>query len=191
MGIFDRLFGRSPSPQPPQHEHGAPGVASDEQALARYRYLLRTAPPEAIEQAHAEAFAQLTPEQRARALRELSQEMPPSERAGATHADPQTLARLATRAELRQPGTLERALGGRGLGMGMGMGGMIAGSLLSSIAGTFIGTAIAQQFLGGFHGAPETGTGETDSAHAETSDGQSDSDFEDGGDDFGGGFEDV
>jgi hypothetical protein len=191
MGIFDRLFG--PKPSPPRSQYGAPAAASsDDQALARYRYLLRTAPPEAIEHAHAEAFAQLTPEQRARVLKELSQELPPSERAAAANqADPQALARMATRAEMRQPGTLERAFG-RG-GMGMGMGGIFAGGLLSTIAGTFIGTAIAHQFLGGFHGSPEATSGDLDSARAETSHEESDSGFDGGGgDDFGGGdFGDV
>jgi hypothetical protein len=35
----------------------------DKQALERYRYMLRTAPPDAIERAHEEAFAELTPDQ--------------------------------------------------------------------------------------------------------------------------------
>ena len=43
-------------------------MTTDEQAIARYRYRLKTAPPETIEQAHAEAFAQLTPEQRQQLL---------------------------------------------------------------------------------------------------------------------------
>src|SRR5918992_5101991 len=102
----------------------------DEQAIERYRYLLRTAPPETIEQAHAEAFAQLTPEQRRLLLQRLSENAPASERAlveqgGAT---PQALARMATRAEMRQPGAMERMFGGRAGGMGLG--GVIAGSLL-------------------------------------------------------------
>jgi hypothetical protein len=182
MGLLGRLFGEKAAPPPP-----GTGSFTDEQALSRYRYLLRTAPPEAIEQAHAEAFAQLTPEQRALALKELSQELPPAERASASaQVDPQSLARAATRAELRQPGTLERAFGGRG----MGGGGMFAGSLLSSIAGTFIGTAIAHQFLGGFHGNSETG-GEADSADAETAQDEGDQAFADGGDDLGGDFGDV
>ena len=50
MGFFDRF--KTSSDQPA-------GSTADEQAIARYRYLLRTAPPEAIEQAHAEAFARL------------------------------------------------------------------------------------------------------------------------------------
>lgn len=110
----------------------------DEAALERYRYMLRTAPPETVEQAHAEAFAKLTPEQRQKVLADLADEVPPAERA--TSSDPQALARMATRAEMRNPGTLERSFGG---GRGPGMGGMIAGTLLAGVAGAFIGTAIA------------------------------------------------
>jgi hypothetical protein len=188
MGILDRLFGdkgRRPETRP-----GTSTAPSDEQALARYRYLLRTAPPEAIEQAHAEAFAQLTPQQRARVLTELSQELPASERAATPgEGDAQTLARMATRAEMRQPGTLERVLGGRG--MGMGMGGFFAGSLLSSIAGAFLGTAIAHQFLGGFHDNPEVDGGPGESPHADASHEASDTDFDTGGDGLGDDFGDF
>ncbi|MET1075036.1 MAG: hypothetical protein ABWY11_20480 [Umezawaea sp.] len=128
---------------------GAPragGAAKDpdEAAVERYRYMLRTAPPETIEQAHAEAFAKLTPEQRRKVLTDVSAELPPAERA--TSDDPRSLARMATRAEMRNPGTMERTLGG-GRGAGMGMGGMIAGTLLASVAGAFIGTAIADAFF--------------------------------------------
>lgn len=112
----------------------------DEQAIARYRYLLRTARPEAVEQAHAEAFAQLTPEQRAQVLRQLGQEVPKGERLDPSgDVDARALARVATRAEMRRPGTLERSFGG--------------GSFLGTIAGAFIGTAIANQLLGGFDAA--------------------------------------
>src|SRR5260370_36557233 len=117
MSVFARLFGGNPSPTPASAPKEPQPQLTDDQALERYRYLLRTAPPEAIEQAHAEAFAQLTPDQRTRVLKELSQQLPASERAGApTQADPQSLARLATRAELRQPGILERTFGGGGMG---------------------------------------------------------------------------
>ena len=167
MGFWSRVLGERESPPRP-----VPGVAppGDAQALERYRYLLRTAPPDAIEQAHAEAFAQLTPEQRAQALQELSEELPPGERSG--QDDPKSLARMATRAELRQPGTLERAFGGRG------MGGMVGGSLLSSVAGAFIGSAIAHQLFGGFGAA--SGADET-----ESSDGEAEDDQGDIGDDIG------
>ncbi|ATB34069.1 hypothetical protein [Melittangium boletus] len=188
MGLLDRLFGprgtspstSMPTPRPPDR-----GVSADEQALERYRYLLRTAPPEAIERAHAEAFAQLTPAQRAQALRELSQTVPEAERARADD-QPQTLARMATRAEMRQPGTLERVFSGGG-----GMGGMLAGSLLGSIAGTFIGTAIAHQFLDGFGDSSWSDEGGLDSAQADASEHGDDSGFDDVGGGFDGDFLDV
>jgi hypothetical protein len=142
MGIFDRMRGIDETRKPMQET-----PASDEQAIARYRYMLRTAPPEAIEQAHAEAFAKLTPEQRRMLLDQLRNETPEAERAAvARDVDtPQSLARLATRAEVRQPGTLERVFGRAGAVPGWG--GMIAGSLLGSMAGTVLGTMIAQNFL--------------------------------------------
>jgi len=163
MGFLKRLFGGEDEQAPVRQRAGGRGATpqmDDEQAVARYRYMLRTAPPEAIEQAHAEAFARLTPEQRRLALDELSKTASPEERAGASD-NPQALARMATRAEMRQPGTLERSFGGNSMGGGgIGMGGMIAGSLLGSIAGTFIGTAIAQQFFDndtGFDGGGDGG----------------------------------
>jgi hypothetical protein len=189
MGLFDRLFGRGHREQYPpaqygghqgyggQQGYGGPQgyggqQAPDEQAIQRYRYLLRTAPPEQIEQAHAEAFAQLTTDQRQQVLAQLAAAVPAAERPRTD--DPATLARVATRAEVRQPGTLERALGGYGpAGQGQGgygqggygqggygqggygrggygggyggpgMGSMIGGSLLGTIGGLVIGTAVA------------------------------------------------
>lgn len=166
MGWFD--WGRQgtgaarPATMPANAAAGANASTEDERAIERYRYMLRTAPPETIEQAHAEAFAQLTPEQRRTLLAQLAEGAPASERPVLERAasDPQTLARAATRAEMRQPGVLERMFGrpGAGPGMaaapGMGMGGvgggfgsMMAGSLLGSVAGTVLGSAIAHQFL--------------------------------------------
>src|SRR3712207_4777912 len=143
MGLFDKLreklapqgqgassgYGAPQGYGTPQRGpaagRGAPAKDPDQAAIDRYRYMLRTAPPETVEQAHAEAFAKLTPEQRRKVLADLSAEVPPAERAASD--DPRSLARMATRAEMRQPGTMERALGGRGgMGGGMGMGGMIA-----------------------------------------------------------------
>ncbi|HEU5178992.1 MAG TPA: hypothetical protein VFU24_16185, partial [Burkholderiales bacterium] len=90
--------------------------SADEQALARYRYMLKTAPPETIEQAHAEAFAQLTPEQRRQVLQAMRDDVPAAERAMAEQggATPEALARMATRAEIRRPGSTERMFGQAG-----------------------------------------------------------------------------
>lgn len=150
----------APPDQPgAQYQGGASKRDSDEVAVERYRYMLRTAPPETLEQAHAEAFAKLTPDQRRKVLEDLGDAVPTSERA--TSDDPQSLARMATRAEMRAPGTMERALGGGRSGMGgMGMGGIIAGGLLASVAGAFVGTAIADAFLGDELGADAMASGE-------------------------------
>ena len=182
MGFLDRLLGRETPEQrnqqqdyPQQYQqqgYGRPAYANgpqdsttgataqDRAAIARYRYLLRTAPPEQIEEAHAQAFSQLTPQQRQQVLQEMTQTLPASERPQSD--DPRQMARAATRAEMQQPGYLQRTFGGRGyaggMGGGMGGGGMmgaLGGSLLGTIAGVVIGTAIADAMLGGFEGSPE------------------------------------
>jgi len=203
MGFLDRLLGREEPQQPsqaqpnnssfigtqpfnPTTQSGAqptPQQLSDQQALARYRYMLQSAPPEALEQAHQEAFAQLTPEQRQMVLQQLAQNTPDNERAQ-LNDDPRSLARAATRAEIRQPGFLERSfggmggggMGGGGMGGGMmgGMGGMMAGSLLTSIAGGFIGSSIANSFFN--HPAVAQ-----DYAQSDMAQGASDTNFNDNG----------
>lgn len=156
MDFFKRLLGNDePASQPriPQRPVAERrDLSPDEQAIERYRYLVRTAPPETIEEVHAEAFAKLTPEQRRMVLEGLTQELPASEQRAAAAAgdDPRALARVATRAEMRSPGTLERTwnrmpAGGMG---GMGMGGFMAGNFMSTIAGVMVGSMIADAFLG-------------------------------------------
>src|SRR3712207_5695124 len=197
MGWLDRLFGRGEEsrarePQPTSAGVGGQAALSDEQALARYRYMLKTAPPEMIEQAHEEAFAKLTPDQRAQVLRDLAAETPEGERStlAGGRDDPKSLARLATRAEMRRPGTLERTFGNKGRGPGMGgmMGGM-GGTIFASLAAGFVGSMIAQQFLGpmeGFDEGEQSGDEETAEGAGEDS-GDYGGDFGDYGGDFGGG----
>jgi hypothetical protein len=196
VGLFDWLFGRkeesrvqpsAPTSRGPD-DGGQPPPNADEQALQRYRYMLKTAPPETIEQAHEEAFAKLTPAQRAQALRELAAATPEEERAAMAgdRDDPKSLARLATRAEMRRPGTMERTFGNTGGGASMGgmMGGM-GGTIFASLAAGFVGSIIAQQFLGSMDGFDEGDEGEQ-SGDEETADGAGD-DSGDYGGDFGGG----
>lgn len=192
MGLLDRLLGRSEArPQPRQQQAwnqpatpARPAKTDDEVAIERYRYMLRTAPPDQVEQAHAEAFAKLTPQQRQQVLADLSEVVPPGERA--TSDDPRSLARMATRAEMRQPGTMERTLGRSGGGMGMG--GMIAGGLLASVAGAFIGTAIADAMFD-FNDSGEGGdAGDSGDAEEAADTGDAGGDYGgDAGGDFGGG----
>ena len=149
----------------------------DRQAIDRYRYLLRTAPAEDIERAHAEAFERLTPEQRQAVLSQLASQVPESEVIG---ADPASLARMATRAEIRSPGTMERTFAGVS---GPGMGGMF----LATLAGAFVGTSIAGAFM---DDAPSADEGASD-ADADVASEAAGADFggDGGGDlgDFGGG----
>ncbi|QQS01246.1 MAG: hypothetical protein IPK37_01825 [Austwickia sp.] len=153
----------------------SPQQQENDQAIRRYQYLLQTAPPDQIEKAHEEAFAKLTPDQRREVLARLSQGNPMDRPADDS---PQSLARAATRQEMRQPGTMTRMMGGGMMGGGMGMGGMLLGSL----AGAFIGTAIANEFFD-HDGFMDWDTGGGDQAFADG-----------GGGDFGagdgGGFND-
>ncbi|MFK4728409.1 hypothetical protein ROT00_01845 [Agromyces mediolanus] len=203
MGFFDRLFGAPEERPAARPAPQARRLSEDELAIERYRYLLRTAPPESIEQVHAEAFAKLTPEQRQQVFQTLSDQAPEGERL--VSDEPSALARAATRQELRAPGSMERAFqGGRGAAAGgPSFGQMVGGSMLGTIAGVVVGSAIAQAFLpapGAFEagdqgadpGAGDPGAdagadaGSVDAAGAEQ--GGFDGGFGDfGGGDFGGG----
>jgi hypothetical protein len=154
------------------------GRMDDQQAIERYRYMLRTAPPDDIERAHEEAFTQLSPEQRAAVLQHLAGQVPPSE---VTGDDPKSLARTATRAEMRAPGTMERTFGGAGV---PGLGSMF----LSTLAGAFVGSAIGQAIFDE-SGADASGAGE-ESAGADGGD-AGDAGVDGGGFDEGGGFGDF
>lgn len=138
---FETIDGHGqPASRPSRGGHDR---TEDDRAVERYRYLLRTAPPETIEQVHAEAFAKLSDEQRQRVLAELSGSLPPQERPAS--ADPAAMARAATRAEYQQPGTMERTLGSR---QGPGLGTAIGGSLLGTVAGYVVGSALVSSFIG-------------------------------------------
>lgn len=162
------LFGRG------RNDESAPDTTTDEQALERYRYMVATAPPEDIERAHEEAFARLSPEQRREALQALAQHVPAGEVGG---DDPASLARTATRAEMRHPGTLERSWGsGPGLG----------GWFMATLAASFIGSAIAQSFFDNDRGSSEDSQGESGDG-GDTGDAGSDAGGDMGGGDMGGG----
>jgi hypothetical protein len=155
--------------------------SEDQRAIDRYRYMVATAPPEDVERAHEEAFSRLTPEQRREVLQQLAQHVPAGEIRG---DDPASLARTATRAEMREPGVLERTWNGPGLGS----------MFFATLAGSFIGSAIAQQFFFNDAAAAEgADTGEG----GDTADSTGESGYDEGSDsgdlggdtagDFGGG----
>lgn len=208
MGFLDRLFGTEPqnprpaatqpSGQQPYQPRSAgypsttPPQSEDERAIERYRYLLRTAPPETIEQVHAEAFAKLTEQQRQQVLADMTASLPASEQPRST--DPNEMARAATRAEYMNPGSMERTLGSQRHGPSFGS--MVGSSLLGTVAGYVIGSALVSAFMAPAFaadaGAADSGT--TDAAAADTggeagsvdASGAGDAGFGDGGfGDFG------
>jgi len=194
----------------PAQPDGQQGSVSpdDQRAVERYRYLLRTAPPERIEEVHAEAFATLTPEQRRMVYEEFTRSAPDGE--APRGDDPRSLAQAATRSEIRQPGFMERSLGGMNGGAGaMGQRGgpsfgrMIGASILGTVAGYVIGSAIMSAFLpdaGSFDGGTDaagdggsedtgadSGDGGASDAGAPDGGGYENAGWDDGGGDFGGG----
>jgi hypothetical protein len=219
MGFLDRLLGREERPEQPRNgtggalqpgyqygqqsyqqapgapygapaQPGQPAGAEDQRAVERYRYLLRTAPPERIEEVHAEAFATLTPEQRRMVYDEFTRSAPAGE--APRGDDPRSLAQSATRSELRQPGYMERSLGGLGGGMGgggfggrqgPGFGSMLGASLLGTVGGYVIGSALMSAFLpdpGSFDGGTDA-SGADDGGSGDTGDGSGDGGAADGG----------
>ena len=203
MGFFDRLFGIEPQQNAPavpaRVPVGAGARSEDEIALERYRYLLRTAPPETIEQVHREAYGQLTYEQSGMLLRELSASAPAGE--APKSASPDDLAQAATRAELRQPGTLERTY------QSPSMFAMFGSSMLGSIAGYVVASAVMNAFLpvgdsagAADGGADASGDAGADAGAAGDAGYAGESGYGDGGGfggdfgaggDFGGGFGDF
>jgi hypothetical protein len=181
MGFLDRLFGApEQGDAPPATRRRPPN--EDERAVERYRYLLRTAPPETIEQVHAEAFARLSESQRALVYEQLSKGSGTGERP--LSSEPATLARAATRKEMRDPGSIERTLAGSGGAPGFGA--MVGSSLLGTVAGYVIGSALVSAFLPWGDAGPDAGADSGSDAGDSADAGGDFGDF--GGGDFGGDF---
>ncbi len=150
--------------------------------------MVQSAPPETLEKAHEEAFSKLTPEQRRQVLSGLVSAAPPHEQAAVAATPPddtRALARAATRAEVREPGVMERTLGGAGMGMGA--------SLLSSFAMGFVGSMVANSFFSALGGFGDHGAGQDEPAEDEHAANGDEGDYaaDDGGGfgDGGGDFE--
>lgn len=182
MGLFDRIFGTQPA-EPERTQPSARAQRSnDEIAVERYRYLLRTAPPETLEQVHTEAFAKLTEEQRTMVFDELTRTAPAGEAPRSNEAS--ALAQSATRTELRQPGTLERSF------QGPSFGAMVGSSILGTVAGYVIGSALVSAFMPA-PGADTAGDSGGDPGADAGADASADAGADAGGDFGGGGFGDF
>lgn len=203
MGFLDKLFGSNSDEEyrrtTEQVRAASAARSEDEVAVERYRYLLRTAPPETIEQVHEEAFAKLSPEQRRMVFNELVKDAPSGE--APTADDPRSLAVSATRSEMRQPGTLERSFGNVAAA-GPSFGSMFATSMLGNIAGYFIASSLMSAFMPMDFGSgteavtgstTDTGTDSNGDGSADVTDpgtdGSIDAAGDFGGGDMGGGFD--
>ncbi|WP_460799122.1 cation-transporting ATPase [Microbacterium sp. GXF0217] len=149
------------APPPAQGSRPASsGSDADRAAIARYDYLMQTADPHRVEQIHREAFARLTPEQRAHVAQRMQAEFGPGDRPAS--ASPDDLARAAGRAEAMRPGRMRGLLarvgggaagggafvaGGAALGV---LGAVAAGSVLSAAAAPLLeqATAMGVDFAG-------------------------------------------
>ena len=190
MGFWASLFGNSTQDTTPAPARRRPPT-DDEYAVDRYRYLLRTAPPEEVERVHAEAFAKLTPDQRKILHDQLTAAVMVEDRPA--DDQPETLARSATRAEARQPGTMEGVLAAPALGGAGAFGANFGGSMFGTIVGYVVASSIMSSFLPpmDYSGATADQAGADGSADASADvSGDYGSDFGggfDGGSDFGGG----
>ena len=95
MGRFNRR-----NSYPPSDVAGP----EEDQVVRQYRYLLRTAPPDALEAAHTEALARLPRPQRAALLATVQNALVAGQRLTADDCEP--LAHLMTLGERRSPGVL-------------------------------------------------------------------------------------
>ncbi len=136
MGILRRLLrgrGSSPGSGPAAQFTGA-------EAVARWRYLLATTPPEALSAAHADGLAAVGDNPRAEVLQRLRAALSVLEPGEVVPADPAVLMRAATRAERRVPGFLERALATDARGR----------QLLAGLAAAVVGSSAGAPFLRGY-----------------------------------------
>lgn len=145
--------GAAAPPTAPSHT-AAPATAADRAAIARYEYLLQTSDPHQVEAIHREAFARLTPEQRAQVQAGMRTELRPAEQPRS--ADAPDLARAAARTEAMRPGAMAGLLarvgrGGRGTPAGGGMARSAAvvgaGGVLGAVAGAAVVSTVAVPLL--------------------------------------------
>lgn len=140
----------SRDPYSPPSAHAASRTAgsgsdADRAAIARYDYLLQTADPQRVEQIHREAFARLTPTQRAQVQDRMNAEFEPGERP--VSSSPDDLARAAGRSEAMRPGRMRGLLSRvKGAGAAGALGGAAVGAL-GVVAVGAVGSAVAAPLL--------------------------------------------
>jgi hypothetical protein len=135
MGLLDRLLrGRRTS-----SSDAEPTRVTGPEAIARWKYLLLTAPPEALGAAHSEGLAALDRPTRAQVLYGVRAALVDLEPGAVVPADEPLLLRTAARAERRAPGFLERALSVPG-----------TRPTVAALAEVVVATSAARPFLRGY-----------------------------------------
>ncbi|WP_091231438.1 hypothetical protein [Microbacterium sp. 3J1] len=136
------------APPPARSTSAGLGSDADRAAIARYDYLMQTADPHRVEQIHREAFARLTPAQRAQVQERMNVELGPAERPASS--SPDDLARAAGRTEAASPGRMRGLLSrirGEGHGGGSrgrsGFGGIGAAGAVGGAAVGVLGVVAA------------------------------------------------
>ena len=128
-----------------RYEQGPPWAGiSDREALDRYEQVAPQLPPDLYEQSAQEAFARMSPQERAQFTQYLRQQaqqqqfdFPDLNQDGIddrVQRDPGELARMTTRMRQQQPGGLGALLGGGGGGMGDLLGNPLAKAAMAGIA---------------------------------------------------------
>lgn len=148
-----------------RYSQGRPEDLDDYEVQQRYRQVLRNAPPEMIEDAHADAFSQLDPQERrllAQRLRQQAQQLEspfddPYDR-DEQDDDPRTLARMARQAEQRNPNVLDQLFGGQQGPLSNPMVKMALAGAAAMAARRFLGGQGGGQ-MGGLGGASGSGLG--------------------------------
>jgi hypothetical protein len=123
--LLGSLFGQGATEQDYQRfDQGYAGGRhqdlDDYEVQQRYRQVLRNAPPDVLDDAHTQAFSQLSPQQRMQLAQQLQQQ---SAQMGHPYGspydrfdqdvDPRYLGQMARQAEQRNPGILDQIFGGQ------------------------------------------------------------------------------
>ena len=170
--LLGNLFGQDASQDDYQrfddrYSQGHHQDLDDREVQQRYRQVLRNAPPELVEDAHAEAFAQLDPQERRQLARQLRQQGQqhhhhfddPYDRDDDQYdEDPRTLARMAQQAEQRNPNVLDQVFGGQPGPLNNPLVKMAMAGAAALAARRFLGGAGGQS-QGGMGGNPLGGLG--------------------------------
>lgn len=167
MGIRDEVgrLTRKGAKADHSREPGHQRSTEDEQArdVARYKYLLRVASRERLEQAHHDAFTALQPDQRERLFLRLCHDLPEEDRP--ISSSPAELAHAVVVAQEGDRGYLVRMLRRPDHGVTEGNGNrggspasgdsLFAGSVLAPVAATATRSSAVSDSLPGFDTSPE------------------------------------